>query len=679
MRKSPTVQRNDIQGLRAIAVGTVVAGHAGLIGFSGGFVGVDVFFVISGYLITSLLVRDLSSGGGLNLVVFYARRARRILPATTVLLVTVLAAMAFLKPTAEFESATTDAWWSLGFMANIHFANVGTDYFAQSDFTSPFQHFWSLAVEEQFYVVWPIVIALIFKWKRARWVIAAALAVISLAWSIRGVNVDATLAYFSTFGRAWELLAGALLAMAGHAIMRVGPRLRDVLGVAGLIGLAFAVLTYDDATLFPGATALVPVLATVALLIAGADPARPSVASRLLGLQPLRYIGDISFSLYLWHWPVLVLTEWRAVVAIPVSFALAMASYHFVEEPFRKGSFFKPTRRSIALWPVSVLVPALVITGGSAWAQSRDDRDAELRATWFERNPKMVQTVTDGEFEPAKAIKRALKIADAGAPLPSDLDLEAIANDRSSLTSECLTDEPETSSELCPVGDLDSDTTVVLWGDSHANIWVDPLDTIGKREGIKVLPLIKLGCAPFDVPQLNVDGVTHYDECDQWRDWSFDQIEELSPDGIVMGYRGLLLVDTEEGESRTELWKEGVETTMEQIDELPAEVSVIGDWTTRKITVTECVGDSDALQADCVTKPRGDGPKSSRITRPIVEEYDADWVSTDDLTCVDGRCPLFVGDVPVYRDNDHLSSTWAGLNTTWLQDELTPMLDAVDE
>ena len=302
--------RPDVQGLRALAVCVVIVGHAHIAGFTGGYVGVDVFFVVSGYLISTLLLREATSTGHVRVGAFYARRARRILPAAGLVLAVTSVFAAIELPLSRVPAIVGDARWAAFFLANVHFSQIGTDYFQQDRATSPVQHTWSLAVEEQFYLVWPLALLLVFWLFARRRLLVTRIVVLaawsaSLVWSVVLTESSPVAAYFSSATRAWELATGALLALAGHQLSRLPAWARHVLAVVGLAAIAAAVGWYDESTAFPGWHAALPVAGAAALLAAGA--AGTVGAARVLTLKPVRYVGDISYSLYLWHWPVLIM------------------------------------------------------------------------------------------------------------------------------------------------------------------------------------------------------------------------------------------------------------------------------------------------------------------------------------------------------------------------------------
>jgi peptidoglycan/LPS O-acetylase OafA/YrhL len=345
--------RPDIEGLRAIAVGLVLVFHAYGTPFSGGFVGVDVFFVISGFLITDILLREHSKTGRVSILGFYARRARRILPASALVVVTtVIAAYHFLGFLTGNDVAGA-AKWTAVFAANIHFGFVGTDYFASRLPPSPLLHMWSLGVEEQFYVVWPgllLALVLIVRGARHRHALAASLIAVigaSFAWSVFQTETDATWAYFSPFTRACELGLGALIAVLAPAINRkLKPRwAAEVFAACGLAGIASSALLLSSSTPYPGAVIAWPVVSAALLIAAGCTDVRTSV-ERCLSLRPMQWVGARSYSLYLWHWPILSIAAqymvrhmsgWQTSGLLLLTILASALSYRLVENPIRRA------------------------------------------------------------------------------------------------------------------------------------------------------------------------------------------------------------------------------------------------------------------------------------------------------------------------------------------------------
>jgi peptidoglycan/LPS O-acetylase OafA/YrhL len=364
--------RPDIEGLRGIAVLLVVLFHAGPFGVTGGFIGVDVFFVISGFLISGLLLRERQRAGRIDIAAFYARRMRRLVPAATiVLLVTLLLCPLAVVPLDLPRVALDGAAAALS-VSNIRFAAAG-GYFAVPGDPSPFLHFWSLSVEEQFYLVWPLLLVLVTRWGRPRVTAGVALLVIagaSLAACIALTAVSPDWAFYLLFTRAWQLAAGGLLAvtLAGR-FGRARP-----LGLVGWVGLALviaAALGFDPGTAYPGTAALVPTLGAIAL-VAGGD--RAWGPGRLLVVGPLRWLGRISYALYLWHWPLLVLPATALGTALPldtrlglvaVAVGVAVVSTLAIEEPIREGvPWLRPrTRTTLARGLAAILVVAVAAVG----------------------------------------------------------------------------------------------------------------------------------------------------------------------------------------------------------------------------------------------------------------------------------------------------------------------------
>ncbi len=348
--------RADIQGMRAIAVVAVVANHLARWP-TGSFVGVDVFFVISGYLITGILVREFESRQTISFRGFYARRIKRILPAGLFVIGATVCATRVLAGIDRYHFAAKDAIAAVLFSANWHFAQTGVNYFNQSLPPSPLQHYWSLSVEEQFYFVWPwLMLGLLLVGLRLRFwrreharlvagVAIVAISAISLAWAFSETAHHPTAAYFSTFVRAWELGLGAFVAIAAQPLGRCDPRLRRVVAVAGMLGVLLSLFVVPTSSGFPAPWGLLPTLSAAAVLAAGAG-----LSGRLL--LPLtnpvsQYLGEISYSLYLWHFPVVVLivavfAQYSAaywLVGLVLIFGLAAASFHLLEDPARRGAW----------------------------------------------------------------------------------------------------------------------------------------------------------------------------------------------------------------------------------------------------------------------------------------------------------------------------------------------------
>ena len=369
--------RPDVEGLRALAITLVLLFHANVPGFRGGFVGVDVFFVISGFLITGMLFREARTIGRPSLSGFYARRFRRIVPAATVTIVATVIASYHWLGFLQGNSVAIDAKWASVFLANIHFASVGTQYFTAQNPPSPLQHMWSLSVEEQFYAVWPLLmvfISLIARRVSLRLragIVLLAIVAASFTWSIVETSQNGVWAYFSPLTRAWELAAGGLIAIAAPLAARIPKSTALVAGYVGLVGIIASGVLYSGRTTYPGYAVSLPVLGAALVIIAGSVIGGGGVES-LLRPRPVQWLGARSYSLYLWHWPILVIAAEYAEKTLSVSdnllllliaLAASMISYRLIENPIRRARFL--TRRRM----LSIVLGLLLIAVSLAVAQ----------------------------------------------------------------------------------------------------------------------------------------------------------------------------------------------------------------------------------------------------------------------------------------------------------------------
>jgi peptidoglycan/LPS O-acetylase OafA/YrhL len=354
----PAEFRPDIQAVRALAVALVVLYHANIPGVHGGFLGVDVFFVVSGFVITNVLLREKASTDGTSIPGFYSRRIRRILPAATVVLIaTVFATYHWLSFITGAVNAD-DAKYVAAFVGNFHFASIGTQYFTANQPPSTLQQFWSLAVEEQFYLVWPVMFLLLtLPWKAfssiARLTSMLLLIIgLSLAWCIIETHQNEVWAFFSPLTRAWELALGALLAVLGPHLRGRSPRLGAVLAPVGVVGILLCTWFYTSATLWPGVAVVAPVAAT-GMIIAGGSLRGPDAFGPVARFAPVQWVGNISYSLYLVHWPVIAIAMQYSLSPLPlhselelvaVSVVLSAMLYYSIENPIRRSRWLANRR-----------------------------------------------------------------------------------------------------------------------------------------------------------------------------------------------------------------------------------------------------------------------------------------------------------------------------------------------
>ena len=454
--------RPDVDGLRALAVVPVVFFHARVSPFSGGYIGVDVFFVISGYLITSLLEEDIRQGR-FSIIRFYERRVRRIIPALlAVLLFASVAAWRLLMPD-QFDDFAKSVFATALFASNILFWKEA-GYFQAAAIEKPLLHTWSLAVEEQFYIIFPLFLFVAHRWLKRLVVWLVALAIISFALSVWGVAHKPTAAFYLAPTRAWELLLGSLLAI--RAIPKLkSPIWQELGGIFGLGLILWGMFTLTVQSPFPGANALFPAGGAALLIYTGSD--RLTITRKLLSTKPLVFVGLISYSLYLWHWPILVfaqlsqvgsLTSWQTAALIVLSFVMATLSWRFVEQPFRRrdGVFRqKPLFASTAL-----AVTCLVAFGplghySDGWPKRIPAEVRRLAAFSMSRNPRQSECMAT--TTPSYLI------------LPKD---------------------------ACVHG-ADVRPAYALWGDSHADALVEMIGQVARRHGHSVKSLENAGCPPI--------------------------------------------------------------------------------------------------------------------------------------------------------------------------------------
>ncbi|MFT4264768.1 MAG: acyltransferase family protein [Nocardioides sp.] len=669
-------KRGDIQGLRALAVALVVADHMGLPGLGGGFLGVDVFFVISGFLITGLVLHEARATGRISLVGFWARRARRVLPAATLVLLATLAACAYADSLARTKQAGVDALWASGFLANVHLAMQGTDYFAASASVGPslFQHYWSLAVEEQFYVVWPLLLVVLVRFRTHKWLMLAILATVtasSLAWSLHVTPIDPETAYFNTLARGFELGGGACLAVLAPRFPRW---LQWVLGLAGAAGLAACVATMTADTPFPGWQAGLPVLATMALLAAPSGP-----VAQLLRMWPLRALGAISFSVYLWHWPVLQLlpglldsgraTEWTAgwtttqtrLAEVGVILGLSVLSWLVLELPFQRGRVPGLRRRgALALWPISLALVVAMVIGAGVWSTRQLDERNREAAAWERAHDGTADQAANASAETTpptleETIAAEVAAAKDGKPLPV-FDTGVQHADFWRTDYPCYAANAASTVESCVYGDTTAARLVVVQGDSHAGMWLPALDAIGKAQHFRVVPLVKLGCAPFFVPQ--TIGGAPSPTCAAFRLWAVKQVQALRPDAVVVAYRGLNETSPARGRTMDETWTAGVRKLIGAISPATSRVVVLGDVPTRETSLEACATTPGATMSSCTAPATGSGVTSNPLTEAALEGTGATFVDTVPLVCADDECPPAVGGTWTYYDDDHLTASW---------------------
>jgi peptidoglycan/LPS O-acetylase OafA/YrhL len=657
--------RPDIQGLRAVAVLLVVAYHAGVPGLGGGYVGVDVFFVISGFLITGQLVRSRERRGRVDFAGFYLGRIRRLLPSAAVVIVATLVAGRILLSPFQIRSLLKDALAAVFYVVNYRFAFQGTVYQEVATAPSAFQHLWSLAVEEQFYLLWPALIALC-AWKARRHsravlgAVLAALAATSLALSVALTAANPSLAYFSLQTRAWEFCAGAGVALAAGPLARLPRRVAAVLSWAGLSGIVVAGTVYGAGTPFPGIAALLPVAATATVIAAGCPPdaATSPGAEQVLGWRPAQWLGELSYPWYLWHWPLIVLVPeavghplaWPALAALSVgALGLAFVTLHLVERPIRNARswgawvFRRPAWGGAGLWTALALTVLAV--------------SLSLPSLNIGTNRRVTATATPTTLP--KLLEKALTTTKAPKDLTPKLstagdDTPISTRDGSSCYAQLLV----VTQPSCVYGDPSGSKTVALIGDSHAQQWLPALDVYAKARDLKIVSWTKAACSLADLKEANTTLKREFKECDQWRTITMRRVLALHPALVVVSQS-----DNIPARQYTNAqWSSATAKMMTTFAKSGLKSVYILDTPLATTDIPTCVSEHLDNVESCVrpnnrTKYQYAGRHSA--VKDALADAHIPTVEPLDWMCTPTACPVIVDGVLVYRDSSHLTATYS--------------------
>ena len=699
-------ERLDIQGLRALAVGVVIANHL-LDWPAGGFVGVDVFFVISGFLITHLLVREHERTGRISFTGFYRRRIKRILPAASLVVLVTVAAARLLFLGERMRQVLLDGAYAMAFSANWHFAANSTDYFQRDRPPSPLQHYWSLSVEEQFYLVWPWVLLAVLavvatRSRRTRLLAASAaisaLGVVSFGWALHETTTSPRTAYFSTFSRGWELAAGALLALAAPACARLPDRWRPPLAWAGLAAIALALIRIGQGSAFPAPAAAIPVLATAMVIAAGTytDPGRQQRFVWPLTNPVARYVGDISFSLYLWHFPVLVLgaavlpadtATHRAVFGL-LTLVLAVAGYHLVEQPVRRSPLLvrfpdRDSRRSAyADWaahgarPLAValtgaLTLTAVTTAGYALVSPGDVRVAAPDTHYRDAGRPARPGRPSAEQRLAHDIEVALRARSWPRLDPSLEEVVAQRRPPAEDAAGCGDSVPADPTS-CSFGDPHDPTMMVL-GDSTA-IALIPTVRAAFGDRYHIRGLTKASCQIAVAKKYHVQARRR--SCRAHTRAALAEVARSRPAVVFVSDVYDIadrLASGATGAAATAEWRSSMQALVDRLRDSARRVVVVSPavqgeplekCATRLSTPQDCVGTIPETY-------RIAQAAESLVTGPGVHYLDTSWWFCDDH----GRCPPFVGDTPVRRDAVHISERWALKMAPFFANRVRPWLE----
>jgi peptidoglycan/LPS O-acetylase OafA/YrhL len=695
--------RADVEGMRAVAIVVVVLYHAGFPLIRGGYVGVDVFFVLSGFVITMTLSRELARRGTISIAGFYARRAARLLPAATaVIVVTLVASWLWLSPLVIGDIAM-DAVASTLYVINYRLAIVGVDYFA-GDAPSPLQHYWSLAVEEQFYFVWPLLLLATTVWlaRRARHssvrptgqsaIALLVVIIVSFAACVWIAERALPWAYFGAPTRAWELAVGALVAVGATALARVPAR---AAAVATWTGLAFVVVSavwYDDATVFPGVATLLPVAGT-ALVLAGGCPSPHDGTEIVLRGSVFQVVGRLSYSWYLWHWPVLIIAPVALGFAPGLGVRLSLAAgslglawlcYTLLESPVRRAAIWRARPwRGIAVGAslsgsaavmaliFAVAVPSPVGTGHADDLAAKIGHDAWAQATASAGAPEPTSGASRVEADLTAAIRDGVSRTYVPANLTPTLrdarrDLPQLYRDGCDPGFLGIT-----VAGPCVYGDPNSPTVAVLYGDSHAGHWFPAVNLIAQRHHWRLHVIIKSACSPAMVVIQLKQIKRAYTECDPWRAASMARIRQLHPAVVVMSSR-IDLAPAVPGDP-DRVWADGWVEAVKAVTAAGTRVVLIEDTPDPRQNVLECVSThvSDVRPCGVAVRDAIPTPERRTMVAEALAEVQVRVVDPFSWFCALGKCPSIIGNVLVYRDTSHVTTVYSALLAPLLEREIT--------
>jgi peptidoglycan/LPS O-acetylase OafA/YrhL len=696
--------RPDIEGLRAVAVSAVVLFHADIPGVGGGYIGVDLFFVISGFLITGLLWREANAAGTVRLRSFYGARARRLLPASAAVGVVIAIASALLLPSLQARSVFGDGIASALYVGNYWFLLQGVDYLAPVMPPSPYEHYWSLGVEEQFYLVWPAMIlgiAWLIRRVRRRTraeatssprpyvIVLAVVAAVSFALSLAITYVVPALAFFSLPTRAWQLAVGGLVALTVGRWRRLPARSAATLGWAGLVVILLGCTLLSRTTLYPGTAALVPTLG--AMLVIGAGCALPSGGcGRVLALSPMQAVGRWSYSWYLWHWPLLLfaplllgrplgLTGRLAVVV--VALGLAVLTLHLIENPLR---FAAPIRRSpmasLALGGAVTAIAVCVCVALVAVVHVPIGRGAPAA-------PLTIATAAPptgldvGAADPAiqsafEQVRAAVSASALPTAVPSNLQpsLSNAADELASLfLGGCMRAGTQGGQPECATGDTASATTVALVGDSHAAMWNPAFQQVAQQRRWRLETLTKAACPLLDLPDPNPIRRL-VSQCEPWRDQILSRLRAERPRlvvvsmwrGYVAGHGGFVPGFT----SYDAAWLDSLTRMVHDLRATGASVLVLGPIPDPHESVPICVsGHLDNATACSLSRSAAVNASGIAAESTATEAAGGHYANLSDLFCGADRCPVIVGNTLVYFDWTHVTFEYSR--------QLAPVMEAL--
>ncbi|MGC7102526.1 acyltransferase family protein [Amycolatopsis lurida] len=659
---TPAVRRYrpELQGLRAVAVVLVVVYHVWFGRVSGG---VDVFFLLSGFLLTGQLVRA-SERGGIGFGEFWGRLIKRLFPAALTVLLAVVAASVVLLPENRWFQTIREVFASAFYVQNWRLAADSADYFAQHDSASVVQHFWSLSIQGQFYLLWPLLIAAVAlpagRFRRNMAVVLLVVLATSLAFSVVLTAADQPLAYFHSLTRVWEFALGGLLALVIDRITLPGFA-RVLLGWLGIAGLLSCGLVLSVGAVFPGYAALWPLLSAAAVLVAGATGSRIG-ADRFLSTQPMRYLGDLSYSLYLWHWPVLVLylvAAGRVEVGllgglgiIALSVVLSVLTHHFVETPLRESKIGVERRWGAYRFAVLAMVPVLAVT--AAWqVTARGKADANALAV--------------GDIDHPGAKARLPGFEYWGAPnAPLVPSFVALPDEYAHIDeNSCTTAQRHEELVVCVNGLPENPVRrIVVVGDSHAQQFLAALRPIAEQKNWQIISMLRGGC-PFSTDSEAVPGDQ---PCIDWNAAAADEIVALAPDAVfTIGTRDVRV-------GVTEHVPPGFVAQWRKIDAAGIPVLAVRDNPRYDFSPSACVEANGPAAAACST-PRAEllAPEPPYVAIPDLPPR-VSFLDFSDYFCDAELCPPVIGNVLLYLDDNHITATYMSTMSAMVEEAVETTL-----
>jgi peptidoglycan/LPS O-acetylase OafA/YrhL len=689
----------------------VVLYHAGLAHLTGGYVGVDVFYVISGFLITDLLWREVDGAKALSFASFYARRARRLLPAAIVVLLVTLAWAAAVLPPLQVRSVWVDALYCAVYAGNFRFAATRTDYLANTA-PSPFQHYWSLGVEEQFYLLWPLLLLAgsLVLWRRrpSRGAAVTTLAVVcaaSLYLSATVTRSDQPVAFFLLPTRAWELGLGGLVALGSPWLRRIPPAIAAAVGWAGGAAILVACFTFGSTTPYPGTAALLPVAGSAAVIAAGlAAPAGGPVLA--LGHPAMRAMGRISYSWYLWHYPLLVLGPATAghplggparLGLAALSGVLAVLTFRFVEEPGRRAAWLATSPRrslevglglsavaAVACLAVAATIPSTAGHGRAPVASIRQT-SAPSPAVPAGRGAQGSAPVNPAltALDAAQAQVVAAVTSSAGTRnVPANLEpplSSASSSEAAPMVDGCLVSYRSTSLPPCVFGDQAATRSVALFGDSHAAMWFPAVDAFAKAHHYRLLVWTKAACPPVAITLFSPVLDRTWTECQQWYANVLGAIAGARPSLVVLGiapnYDAAYRV-VQNGPA----WLSGLTSTITAVRRSGARVLVLGSIPGPDATVPDCLSASLSDVPACDFSPAGHRVNGGGLVgvdqagqaaeAAAVRAASGTFADVVPWFCTASLCDTIVDNLLVYRDNSHITVPYAEYLAPLVGDEM---------